>query len=70
MNQIDAATRDIGLARLAATSLQWTVVPPSTELSDTAERLLLAYPLRAGDALQLAAALKAAARDEGFAVEP
>ena len=42
------------LGLLAAT---WSEVQPSDMLRATAERLLAAHPLRAADALQLAAAL-------------
>ena len=38
----------------------WTVVEPSTAVRGAARRLLRVYPLRAGDALQLAAAVTAA----------
>lgn len=38
----------------------WTVVEPSAAVRSAARRLLRVYPLRAGDALQLAAAVTAA----------
>lgn len=46
------------LERLQALSSQWTEVEPAPALRDVACRLLRAHPLRAGDALQLAAALR------------
>jgi hypothetical protein len=46
--------------RLALTRENWIEIPPSVELRTEAERLLHAVPLRASDALQLAAALAAA----------
>lgn len=42
------------VARLAA---NWTEVQPSHQLRETAARVLLLHPLRAADALQLAAGL-------------
>ena len=41
---------------------QWTEIQPVEDLRITAQRLLLAHPLRAADALQLAAALTWAGR--------
>lgn len=40
----------------------WAEIQPGTEVRTTAERLLLAHPLRAADSLQLAAALTWAGR--------
>lgn len=42
------------LTRLAA---EWTEIEPGREVRETAGRVLLLHPLRAADALQLAAAL-------------
>lgn len=42
------------LSRLAG---EWTEIEPSSEIRDSAARLLLLHPLRAADSLQLAAAL-------------
>lgn len=75
--------------RLTALSGGWNVVEPSDRIAETAIRLLRVHPLRAADALQLAAAhavadgrpstlrfvtlderVAAAARKEGFGVEP
>jgi predicted nucleic acid-binding protein len=50
---------DVGDA-LRELRTRWREVPPSTRLRDLAMRLLRSYPLRAADALQLAAALVAA----------
>lgn len=47
--------------RLNALRSQWTVVRPSDAILARAERLLRLHPLRASDALQLAAALLACA---------
>lgn len=46
--------------RLARIAAGWLEVQPSERLRATAERLLRVHPLRAGDALQLAAASAAA----------
>jgi predicted nucleic acid-binding protein len=48
------------LRRLAALQDSWVEVEPSSTLRDQAVRLLRTHPLRAGDALQLAAAITAA----------
>jgi hypothetical protein len=49
------ATR--ALDRLRELSLAWNEVLPSEAVRGTAQRLLRVHPLRAGDALQLAAAV-------------
>jgi hypothetical protein len=41
----------------------WAEVLPSDAIRSTAQRLLRVHPLRAGDALQLAAAIVAAEHD-------
>ena len=41
----------------------WTEIEPGRDVRDTAERLLLAHPLRAADSLQLAAAIIWAGRN-------
>ena len=46
-------------SRLAEFALSWTEVPPSDRLRDQATRCVRVHGLRAGDALQLAAALVA-----------
>jgi predicted nucleic acid-binding protein len=48
------------LARLDTLAGGWSEVDPSEAVRQTARRLLRAYPLRAADALQLAAAIAAA----------
>jgi predicted nucleic acid-binding protein len=56
------------MAALAATrslAQSWHEIVPSDAVRRTAERLLRTHPLRAADALQLAAALVAADHDPG-----
>jgi len=53
----------IALERLRALADQWHEVLPTSALRAAAERMLRVHPLRAADALQLAAALVAAERD-------
>ena len=60
---IRKTTHEAGMARLAAARSRWTVFPPTERIRVEAERLLLAHPLRAADAFQLAAALSAADGD-------
>jgi hypothetical protein len=48
----------IGIERLHEFEAEWVEVEPSIAVRDGACRLLRAHPLRAGDALQLAAALR------------
>lgn len=48
--------------RLDAFARSWTEIEPFEEIRETARRLLRVHPLRAGDALQLAAAFVAAER--------
>ena len=48
---------DAARAVLHELELSWVEIQPSEELRDRAHRLLLRHPLRAADALQLAAAL-------------
>ncbi|HET7566244.1 MAG TPA: type II toxin-antitoxin system VapC family toxin [Gemmatimonadaceae bacterium] len=43
-------------ARLAALATRWSEIVPTESLRSTAERLVRTHPLRAADALQLAAA--------------
>jgi predicted nucleic acid-binding protein len=57
--EIDVPRRDIAYARLAVMRSDWLETPPSDQLRFDAERLLELYPLRTGDAFQLAAALHA-----------
>lgn len=57
LGDIDAAIYAQGLRQAAALETDWTVVAPSRQVLKSAQRLLGLYPLRAADALQLAAAL-------------
>lgn len=57
---MEAATE--AFARLDALAASWLQVEPSDEIRETARRLLRVHPLRAADALQLAAAYAAAER--------
>jgi uncharacterized protein len=59
LSAADAAT---AFARLDALAGSWMEVEPSDEIRETARRLLRVHPLRAADALQLAAAFVAAER--------
>lgn len=54
---------DQALSRLQLSRAGWIEVPPSDDLRSEAERLLRVHPLRAGDALQLAAAMTAASNN-------
>jgi hypothetical protein len=56
---IDPIAFEHGINRLDALSEQWIQVSPSPALAARAERLLRIHPLRAADAMQLAAALVA-----------
>ena len=49
-------------SRLDALAPSWMQIDPSDEIRESARRLLRVHPLRAADALQLAAALVAAER--------
>jgi predicted nucleic acid-binding protein len=49
--------------RLAALAGSWQEIQPMGKVRDTARRLLRVHPLRAGDALQLGAAIVAALDD-------
>ena len=51
------------LERLRALSLAWQEVLPTEPVRSVAQRLLRVHPLRAADALQLAAAVIAAERE-------
>ena len=52
----------LALERLRQLSAGWHEVDPSDEIRETAARFLRVHPLRAADALQLAAAFAAAER--------
>lgn len=58
-SSMDATAFDQAMARLEVLSEQWHQVSASQILSSRAERLLRVHPLRAADAMQLAAALMA-----------
>lgn len=60
---ITEASRTHALERLTALRTAWTEVEPTPEVRTQALRLLRIHPLRAADALQLAAALIWAAHD-------
>ena len=59
---IDNHAMALALERLREFSLGWHEVDPSDEIREVAVRLLRVHPLRAADALQLAAAFVAAER--------
>jgi hypothetical protein len=52
----------LALERLQQLSAGWHEIDPSDEIRETAARFLRVHPLRAADALQLAAAFAAAER--------
>jgi uncharacterized protein len=56
------ADADTAFSRLDALAPSWLQVEPSDEVREVARRLLRVHPLRAADALQLAAAFIAAER--------
>jgi predicted nucleic acid-binding protein len=57
--KIDSKGRQTAKARLISFAAIWNQVQASEALRESAERLVYAYDLRAGDALQLAAAVAA-----------
>ena len=59
---LSAEDAAVAFARLDALAASWLQVEPSDEIRETARRLLRMHPLRAADALQLAAAYAAAER--------
>ena len=60
---LDLQTSSLALDRLAGLSRQWTEVQPLPMVRNLARRLLRTHPLRAADALQLAAALAVAEQE-------
>jgi uncharacterized protein len=60
---LDEEGHRVALRRLATYAASWAEVEPSAAVRRTALRLLRVHPLRAADALQLAAALAAAHGD-------
>jgi len=63
---LDESEADRSLARLRELQDGWSEVVPSAEVRHLAERLLRIHPLRAADALQLAAAIRACDGDTGL----
>ena len=59
---LTATEASTAFARLDALAASWLQVEPTDEIRETARRLLRVHPLRAADALQLAAASVAAER--------
>ncbi len=57
---LDANVIGQALERLERFELSWTEIQPADQLRSQAARLLRVHPLRAADALQLAAAIAAA----------
>ena len=61
--RITAAELVAAIDNLPALAASWQEVQPAARVRQTAERLLRVHPLRAADALQLAAAIAAADGD-------
>jgi predicted nucleic acid-binding protein len=61
---LDAAGMAVAIERLDATAAAWREVLPTSHVRRTAVRLLRIHPLRAADALQLAAAVIASDGDQ------
>jgi predicted nucleic acid-binding protein len=59
----DARTTSVAIGRLDVLGAAWLEMQPSAAIRRTAIRLIRVHPLRAGDALQLAAALTAGEGD-------
>ncbi len=59
-NGFESESIQKSLERLAALSSFWSVVQPGDRIKELAVRLLRVHPIRAADALQLAAATQAA----------
>lgn len=57
-NAVDRDAASTGYERLRTIAAEWIEIEPSSAVRETASRLLRAHPLRAADALQLAAALR------------
>lgn len=55
--RLDEPEREIAYRRLNTAAAQWSEVPPIDRVRDQARRLVGLHPLKAADALQLAAAL-------------
>jgi predicted nucleic acid-binding protein len=59
LGEISTDLAGIAHRRMRTLFMSWYVIEPSTLVKETAMRLLRVHPLRAGDSLQLAAALTA-----------
>jgi predicted nucleic acid-binding protein len=59
---LDTQSLRVAHKRLSQLAANWEEVDPHDEVRETAARFLRVHPLRAGDALQLAAAFVAAGR--------
>ena len=59
---LSAGDASESFSRLDALARSWMQIEPSDEIRESARRVLRVHPLRAADALQLAAALAAAER--------
>lgn len=62
---LDRAVEDAAAARLDVLRAAWYEILPTEQVRNGARRLLRLHPLRAADALQLAAALAWASGEEG-----
>jgi predicted nucleic acid-binding protein len=62
---LTAAAASVAYRRLDAVRAAWAQVQPTERVRSTSHRLLRTHPLRAGDALQLAAAIAAAEEQAG-----
>ncbi len=63
--RLDTDGMAVATRRLASLADAWQEVQPGSRLRQTAARLLRTHPIRAGDALQLAAAIVAADGEPG-----
>ncbi len=62
LGEISTDLAGVAHRRMRTLFLSWYVIEPSTLVKDTAMRLLRVHALRAGDSLQLAAALTASSQ--------
>ncbi len=62
---LDARAAAVSIHRLSLLAMSWRQVEPTVQARQTAARLLRVHPLRAADALQLAAAVVVAAGEPG-----
>lgn len=63
--ELDSTAVSTALRRLSELSSAWQEIDAQPVVRETAKRLLRVHPLRAGDALQLAAAIAAASGEPG-----